>query len=107
MAFHLSKRSDFKPFAADPLKLPPIGRSSSQNSKLLSKNGFDPNAEMIESDRINRKKESSGSFYSKHSDRAARQVDLDEYVLRHMDFLHKFEKQLISNRLSHGSKSIK
>lgn len=48
MAFHLSKRNDFKPFAEDSnnLKLPPISRSNSQNSKMLSKDAFIPKLDM-------------------------------------------------------------
>jgi hypothetical protein len=76
MAFHLSKRSDFKPFAENcsSVKLPPIGRSNSQNSKLISKEAFLPKLDMLESDRSHRKKESSGSFFSKDNDRASRQM---------------------------------
>lgn len=76
MAFHLSKRSEFKPFAENisSFKLPPIGRSNSENSKLLSKEAFSPKLDMLESDGSHRKKESSGSFLSKNNDQASRQM---------------------------------
>ena len=44
---------------------------------------------MIESDRPYRRPK-EGSFYSKQSDRATKQMELDQYVLRHLEFLDKF-----------------
>jgi hypothetical protein len=62
---------------------------------------------MLESERSSNKKSSAGSFYSKNSDKLTKKMELDEYILRHLEFLDKFEKKLVSNRLSHGSKSFK
>jgi hypothetical protein len=77
-------------------KLPIISRSQSQSSSIL-KHVFTPNLQMIESDRPY-KRSKEGSFYSKHSDRASKQMELDQYVLRHLEFLDKFEKQFVSSR---------
>lgn len=70
-------------------KLPIIARSHSQSGSIITKHVFTPQVQMIESDRPNRRGK-EGSFYSKHSDRAAKQMELDQYVLRHLEFLDKF-----------------
>jgi hypothetical protein len=55
-------------------KLPTITKSKSQGKVLQRKEFFVPKLEMIESDRPYRKKSKTGSFYSKHSDRATKQM---------------------------------
>lgn len=47
---------------------------------------------MIESERASRKKVSGTSFYSKYSDKITQKMEVNEYILRHLEFLDKFEK---------------
>lgn len=82
---------------ANRFKLPIISRSHSQSANYITKHVFTPQVQMIESDRPHRRG-GEASFHPKGKDRAAKQMELDQYVLRHLEFLDKFEKQFLNHR---------
>lgn len=73
MAFHLRKESSSRGLDTNQFKLPAINRSKSQNGLMLPR----------EVSRDGRK-DSSGSFYSKKSDRLTNRMEVDQYILRHL-----------------------
>ncbi len=35
-----------------------------------------------------------------------KKIELDQYALRHLEFLNRFERQVVNTRLSSGEKAI-